>query len=194
MRDYQGYILSRNAMLQARPQLRQNWTALAIAQHLAGNLSDAENVLTTYEGTLKATPSRNDVEHSEALLYKNSLIAAQGDYERALEHLNTTCKHGLDRLAVMESRAEYLAKLSRNEEAAAAYRALLNRNPDHAMYYEKLTSCSNIPQNDSKARKALYDEYANKFPRCDAAKRIPLDFLSGMYNSSSSHPLFPPRG
>ena len=57
MRDYQGYIQSRTAMLQARPQLRQSWTALAIANHLAGNLSEAENVLTTYEGTLKTTPS-----------------------------------------------------------------------------------------------------------------------------------------
>ncbi|OAQ64128.1 N-terminal acetyltransferase catalytic subunit [Pochonia chlamydosporia 170] len=179
MRDYQGYIQSRNAMLQARPQLRQSWTALAIANHLAGNLSEAENVLTTYEGTLKTTPSRNDIEHSEAVMYKNSLIAAQGDYERALEHLNTACKHNLDRLAVMESRAEFLAKLGRNEEAAAAYRALLDRNSDHAVYYEKLASALNIPQNDLRARKALYDEYSEKFPRCDAAKRIPLDFLSG---------------
>ncbi|KAG8409445.1 hypothetical protein J3459_017483 [Metarhizium acridum] len=179
MRDFQGYIHSRNSMLQARPQLRQNWTALAIANHLAGNLPEAENVLTTYEGTLKATPSRNDVEHSEAVMYKNSLISAQGDYGRALEHLNTACKHNLDRLAVMESRAEYLAKLGRNEEAATAYRALLDRNPDHAMYYEKLASVLKIPQNGFMARKALYDEYAEKFPRCDAAKRIPLDFLSG---------------
>ncbi|KAK9444311.1 Protein prenyltransferase [Metarhizium brunneum] len=179
MRDFQGYIHSRNSMLQARPQLRQNWTALAIANHLAGNLAEAENVLTTYEGTLKATPSRNDVEHSEAVMYKNSLISAQGDYGPALEHLNTACKHNLDRLAVMESRAEYLAKLGRSEEAATAYRALLDRNPDHAVYYEKLASALKISQNGSRARKALYDEYAEKFPRCDAAKRIPLDFLSG---------------
>ncbi|KHN98615.1 Alpha-acetyltransferase 15, NatA [Metarhizium album ARSEF 1941] len=179
MRDYQGYIHSRNSMLQARPQLRQSWTALAIAHHFAGNLLEAEKVLTTYEGTLKTTPSRSDVEHSEAVMYKNSLIAAQGDYERALEHLNTACKHNLDRLAVMESRAEYLVKLGRNEEAAIAYRALLDRNPDHPMYYEKLASALKIPQNSSKARKALYDEYAEKFPRCDAAKRIPLDFLFG---------------
>ncbi|OAA39132.1 Alpha-acetyltransferase 15, NatA [Metarhizium rileyi] len=179
MRDYQGYVQSRNAMLQARPQLRQSWTALAIAQHLAGNFSEAENVLTTYEGTLKTTPSRTDIEHSEAVMYKNSLIAAQGDYDRALAHLNSACKHNLDRLAVMQNRADYLAKLGRNEEAAMAYRALLDRNPDHAIYYEKLVSALQIPNHDLKARKALYDDYAEKFPRCDAAKRIPLDFLSG---------------
>ncbi|QPG99015.1 hypothetical protein C2857_000634 [Epichloe festucae Fl1] len=179
MRDYDGYIQSRNAMLQARPQVRQSWTALAIAHHLSGNITEAENVLTTYEGTLKTTPSRHDTEHSEAVMYKNSLIAEQGDYERALKHLNTACRHNLDRLAVLEHRAEYLLKLGRHEEAAQAYRALLDRNADRAEYYEKLAIALKISERDSEARKAMYDEYAEKYHRCDAAKRIPLNFLSG---------------
>ena len=178
MRDYQGYIQSRTAMLQARPQLRQSWTALAIAHHLSGNLSEAENVLTTYEGTLKSTPSRQDLEHSEAVMYKNSLMAEQGEYQRALDHLNDSGKHNLDRLAVMESRAEYLAKLGRKEEAAEAYRALLDRNSEHPAYYEKLATVLEL-STDSKARKAIYDEYVKKAPRSDAARRIPLDFLKG---------------
>ncbi|PHH92059.1 hypothetical protein CDD83_9085 [Cordyceps sp. RAO-2017] len=179
MRDYQGYIQSRTAMLQARPQLRQSWTALAIAHHLAGNLSEAENVLTTYEGTLKATPSRNDIEHSEAVMYKNSLIAEQGDYQRALDHLDSAAKHNLDRLAVMEARADSLCKLGRKEESAKAYRALLDRNSEHPAYYEKLMSVLDIPEDDCKARKAIYDEYVRKSPRSDAARRLPLDFLQG---------------
>ncbi|KAG6001252.1 hypothetical protein E4U21_004539 [Claviceps maximensis] len=179
MRDHDGYTQSRNAMLLGRSQIRQNWNALAIAHHLSGHPAEAESVLTTFEGTLKTTPSRYDTEHSEAVMYKNQLIAAQGDYERALEHLNTACKHNLDRLAVLESRARYLLKLGRHEEAAKAYRVLLDRNADHAEYYEKLAIALEIPEGDIQARKAMYDEYAEKFPRCDAARRIPLDFLSG---------------
>ncbi|PFH57917.1 hypothetical protein XA68_14406 [Ophiocordyceps unilateralis] len=179
MRDYAGYIQSRTSMLQARPQLRQSWTALAIAHHLSGNLSEAENVLTTYEGTLKATPPRNDIEHSEAVMYKNSLIAEQGDYQRALEHLNRAAKHNLDRLAVMEARADYLAKLGRDEDAAKAYRALLDRNPEHPAYYEKLIAALRIAPDDPQARKAVYDEYVRKSPRGDAARRMPLEFLHG---------------
>ncbi|KJZ73274.1 hypothetical protein HIM_07278 [Hirsutella minnesotensis 3608] len=179
MRDYQGYIQSRTAMLQARPQLRQSWTALAIANHLAGNLSEAENVLTTYEGTLKSNPSRTDIEHSEAVMYKNSLIAEQGDYQRALDHLNSSAKNNLDRLAVMEARAEYLSKLGRKEQAAKACRALLDRNSEHPAYYDKLIAELDIPLDDFKARKAIYDEYVRKAPRCDAARRLPLDFLQG---------------
>ncbi|CAM1507409.1 Fc.00g070500.m01.CDS01 [Cosmosporella sp. VM-42] len=179
MRDYQGYIQSRTAMLQARPQLRQSWTALAVAHQLSGNPTEAENVLTTYEGTLKATPSKFDFEHSEAIMYKNTLIAEQGDYERALEHLETAAKHNLDRLAVMEAKAEYLAKLGKKEEAAKAYRALLDRNSEHATYYDKLLEVLEVPEGDLEARKAIYDEYAEKSPRCDAARRLPLNFLTG---------------
>ncbi|EXK39956.1 acetyltransferase [Fusarium oxysporum f. sp. lycopersici 4287] len=178
-RDYQGYIQSRTAMLQARPQMRQSWTALAIAHHLSGNPAEAEKVMNTYEETLKTKPSKFDNEHSEAIMYKNSLIAEQGDYERALEHLNTAAKQNLDRLAVMEARAEYLHKLDKKEEAAKAYRALLDRNSEHPAYYEKLLEVLEVSEDDSKARKAIYDEYAEKSPRCDAARRLPLDFLSG---------------
>ena len=185
MRDYQGYIQSRSAMLQARPQFRQVWTALAVAHHLAGDAAEAEKVLTTYEDTLKAAPSRHDFENSEAVMYKNSLIAEQGDYGRALEHLETAGKHNLDRLAVLEGRAEYLAKLGRNEEAARAYRALVERNPEHPEYYEGLLSTSGVAADDFAARKAIFDEYAEKFPRSDAAKRLPLDFLQGMSTRST---------
>lgn len=179
MRDYQGYVQSRLAMLQARPQLRQSWTGLAIAHHLAGNLSDAESILKTYEETLKTPPSRSDIEHAEALMYHNVIIAESGDTQKALDHLESACKQNLDRLGYLESRASYLAKLGKNEEAAKAYRALLDRNPDHAEYYDALVKVADIPEGDLAARKAIYDEYHTKYPRCDAARRLPLDFLIG---------------
>lgn len=179
MRDYPGYIQSRTAMLQARPALRQNWSALAMAHHMAGSTAEAEGVLTTYEGTLKSTPSKSDLEHSEAVLYKNDLIAEQGDYERALTHLEEHAKNSLDRLTFLEKRAELLTKLGKKEEAAKAYRVLLERNPEHPEYYTLLENVLDVSEDDHKARKALYDEYAEKSPRCDAAKRLPLNFLTG---------------
>ena len=179
MRDYAGYVQSRTAMLTARPQARQNWTALAIAHHLSGNFVEAENVLTTYEGTMKTVPSKFDLEHSEAIMYKNSIIAEQGDYQKALDHLESAAKANLDRLAVLEARAEYHQKLGNKEEAVKGYRALLDRNPERPEYYEKLLEVMGVSQEDQQARKAVYDEYAKAFPRCDMARRIPLDFLTG---------------
>jgi peptide alpha-N-acetyltransferase len=183
MRDYQGYIVSRRAMLQARSHMRQNWTALAVAYHLAGDLQEAENVLTTFEETLKNPPSKTDFENSEAVMYKNSLIAEMGQTEKALEHLEATGKHNLDRLAVLELRAKYLAALGRKEEAAKAFRALIDRNSECKIYYEGLATAMGIEPSNYKALKAIYDEYAEKYPRSDSARRLPLDFLEGMFGS-----------
>ena len=179
IRDYQGHVQSRFAMLKARPQLRQSWTALAVAYHLAGNLTEAEKILTTYEESLKTPPAKSDFENSEAVLYKNSIIAEQGDVQRALDHLESIAKDSLDKLAILELRAQYLTQLGRKEDAAKAYRALIDRNPDHPDYYRSLISALDISENDQAARKAIYDEYAEKFPRSDAARRLPLDFLTG---------------
>ena len=179
MRDYQGYVHSRKEMLKARSGSRQNWTALAVAHHLDGDLEAAENVLKSFEETLKNPPSKQDFENSEAILYRNMLIYEQGDVKRALEHLETDGKQNLDRLAMMELRAKYLFELGRKHEAAKAYRALIDRNNEYQVYYNGLVEALNIDSKDHRALKALFDEYAEKYPRCDAARRIPLDFLEG---------------
>ncbi|GKZ29080.1 hypothetical protein AbraIFM66950_002817 [Aspergillus brasiliensis] len=179
MRDYQGYIQSRKAMLQARPGFRQNWTALAIAHHLSGDLEEAEKVLTTYEETLKIPPPTSDMEHSEAVLYKNAIMAEAGKVEQALEHLEKVGHRISDVLAVMEMKADYLLRLDRKAEAEAAYIALLDRNPENSLYYDALVRAKDIPADDLKAKKAVYDSWVEKFPRGDAARRIPLDFLEG---------------
>jgi N-alpha-acetyltransferase 15/16, NatA auxiliary subunit len=179
MRDYQGYIQSRKNMLQQKPGFRQNWTALAVAHHLAGNLEDAEIVLTTYEDTLKQKPTRADMEHWEAVLYKNYIIAESGDHGKALEHLDAVGKKSPDVLGVMEMRADYLLKLGKNTDAAEAYAALLDRNPDNSAYYDALILSKGLEKGDEAAMKELYEIWAAKFPRSDVPRRRPLDFLSG---------------
>ena len=179
MRDYPGYVQSRRAILQNKTLWRGNWTALAVAQHLAGDLWDAERTLTTFEETLLSPPPRTDLEHAEAVLYKNTIIAEMGDFERALDHLNAAAKNNPDRGWVMETTAEYLLRLDRKEEAEKAYRDLLARNAEYRKYYDGLIAARGIDSSNSKALKALYDEYAQENPRGDAARRIPLDFLGG---------------
>ncbi|KAI9825577.1 MAG: N-alpha-acetyltransferase 15, NatA auxiliary subunit [Phylliscum demangeonii] len=179
MRDYPGYVASRLAILQSRPGLRQNWTALAIAHHLAGNLAGAESVLTTYEETLKQPPPKTDVEHSEALLYKNGLIAARGEVERALDHLEAVGRHVLDRTAWMETKARYLLQLERFDEAETMYRALVARNPEHRAYYRGLLRARQIDESDAAAVVDVYREWADTEPRADAPRRVPLDYLEG---------------
>lgn len=179
MRDYQGYVQSRRAILQARTALRQNWTALAVAQHLAGDLAEAERTLTAYEETLKTPPPKSDLEHSEAILYKNTIIAEMGETERALEHLDAVSRKNPDRTAVMEMRAKYLLKLGRMEDAVKAYQVLLNRNGEYRAYYDGLQTALGLETSDIQSIKDLYKEYAHQNPRGDAARRIPLDLFEG---------------
>ncbi|KAF9696101.1 hypothetical protein EKO04_006156 [Ascochyta lentis] len=182
IRDYDGYIESRRKMMQERPQLRQNWTALAVAFHLAGNLVEAENILKTYEETLKQTPPKGDLEHSEAVLYKNTIIAESGDTERALKHLDEIIKSNLDRTSAYELKAKYLLDLGRNEEAEQAYRKLLERNSEYRAYFdglEKALGLSRENEADIEKLAELYQSYAEKNSRNDATRRVPLDFLSG---------------
>ncbi|KAF2856293.1 N-alpha-acetyltransferas-like protein 15 [Plenodomus tracheiphilus IPT5] len=182
IRDYEGYIESRRKMMQERPQLRQNWTALAVAYHLAGNYAEAENILKTYEETLKQTPPKSDLEHSEATLYKNTVIAESGDTERALKHLDEVVRHSLDRTSALELKAKYLLELGRKEEAEKAYRTLLDRNSEYRAYFdglEKVLGLSQSNEADIEKLTELYKFYADKNKRNDATRRIPLDFLKG---------------
>lgn len=179
MRDYQGYIQSRRAILTQRSTLRQNWTALAIAQHLAGDLIDAERTLSAFEDTIKTVPPKFDHEHSEAALYKNTIIAEMGETERALDHLEVVSKSNLDKTAVMEMRAQYLLDLGRREEAEKAYRALIDRNPELRKYYDGLKTALGLSDSDIESLRKLFAEYSEENPKADAPKRVPLDFLQG---------------
>ncbi|ETN36633.1 uncharacterized protein HMPREF1541_08911 [Cyphellophora europaea CBS 101466] len=179
MRDYEGYAQSRQSMLQQKPGIRQNWTALAIAHHLGGNFEQAENVLTTFEDTLKTKPSRNDMEHWEAVLYKNTIIAESGQVEKALDHLEAVGKKSPDVTGVMEMRADYLLRLDRKAEAEAAYGALLDRNPENSQYYDGFIKAKGLTEDQAADLKKAYGELSEKFPKSDLPRRRPLDFLQG---------------
>jgi tetratricopeptide (TPR) repeat protein len=179
MRDYQGYIQSRRNMLQQKPGFRQNWTALAIAHHLSGNLEEAENVLSTYEDTLKQTPPKTDMEHWEAVLYKNTIIAQSGNIEKALDHLEAVGKKSPDVLGVLEMKADYLLRLDRKSEAESVYATLLERNPENSTYYDGLIKSKGLSEGSAGGAKDFYDELAEKYPKTDLPRRRPLDFLEG---------------
>mgnify|MGYP001097899927 FL=1 len=50
MRDLPGFLESRQQLLDLKPANKQNWVALALAHHLAGNQEVAARVLDAYIG------------------------------------------------------------------------------------------------------------------------------------------------
>ena len=53
LRIFDALVETRHTLLRLRPNLRQNWVALAVAYHLNGEFDEARKVLDRYESILK---------------------------------------------------------------------------------------------------------------------------------------------
>ncbi|KAF9961979.1 N-alpha-acetyltransferase 16, NatA auxiliary subunit [Mortierella alpina] len=184
MRTFEPYVETRHQLLELRPQNRQYWVAVAIAYQMMGKPELGVKVLAAYEDTLKDLPSTPDYEHSEMLLYHNSLLEETGDFQAALDHLASIEKHVCGRKAIMEKRAKYLFELGRLDEAEAGYRALLALNPDNMAYFEGLRKSLGLGGEQLTAEKQvklleMFEQLQKEYPRSNAAKRLPLRYATG---------------
>ncbi|KAF9913252.1 N-alpha-acetyltransferase 16, NatA auxiliary subunit [Linnemannia zychae] len=183
-RNYEGFAETRHILLELRPQNRQFWIGLAIAYHMMGKPDLGIKVLTTYEETLKDIPTKPDYEHSEMLLYHNSMLEETGDIQAALEHLDSIEKHVCDRNAIREKRAKFFLTLGREEDAEKAYRGLIAHNPDNFAYFDGLRKSVGLGHDTLNAEEEarlldIFKELQKEYPRSNAAKRLPLRYATG---------------
>ncbi|KAG0310653.1 N-alpha-acetyltransferase 16, NatA auxiliary subunit [Dissophora globulifera] len=180
-RNYDAFAETRLQLLEMRPQNRQFWIGLAIAYHMMGKPDLGVKILSVYEETLKDIPSKPDYEHSEMVLYHNSLIEETGDIQGALDHLDSIEQHVCDMKAVRERRAHYLLALDRKEEAEASYRTLLSHNPDNFAYFSGLHKSMGLGDSTEDQAKLLdvFKNLQETYPRSNAAKRLPLRYATG---------------
>ncbi|KAF9353908.1 N-alpha-acetyltransferase 15, NatA auxiliary subunit [Mortierella sp. NVP85] len=183
-RNYDAFADTRHRLLELRPQNRQFWIGLAIAYHTMGKPDLAIKVLVAYEETLTDLPTRPDYEHSEMLLYHNSLIEETGDIKGALEHLSTIEKHVCDQKSLKEKRAQFHLALGQPEKAEAGYRALLAHNPDNLAYFDGLRKSTGLGADELSAEEqskvlTLLKELQQEYPRSNTAKRLPLRYATG---------------
>ena len=97
--------------------------------------------------------------------------------ESALAHLELYEQSICDKITLKEIKARVLIQLGRLPEAETLYVELLARNPENHDYYKQLEvsrAALTVEQ-----RHAVYLEYQEKYPRAQAPKRLPLDFLEG---------------
>lgn len=178
-RQFKSLIPARTRLLKDKPGFRINWTSLALAHYFNKDYATAEKTLTSFEELLKEPLPKTDVENSEVTLFKNKVIYESGDVERALEHLESIADKVLDELSVCEYRAKYLLDLKRYKEAEREYRALIKRNPECVGYYKGLEAALQLSEDNLALRQVLYTRLAEKYPKSDAPKSIPLGFLQG---------------
>lgn len=80
------------SILQVAPRLRRNWIGLAVAQHLAGQLAEADRTLRSYEEMLREVPE-HEYEHSEVLMYHASVLEEAGEWDKCIDFLG---EHGAE--------------------------------------------------------------------------------------------------
>ncbi|KAI9322854.1 NMDA receptor-regulated protein 1-domain-containing protein [Dichotomocladium elegans] len=176
MRHYDQLIETRTQLLQQKPTNPAFWIGLAIAYQLTNKPETAITVLTSHEESLKDIG--NPYEHSELLMYHNSLLRESGKFEDALEHLEKIEKKVTDKRSWKENQAFYLAKLDRKEEAEAAYRDLIKNNPHDSAYVKGLLSLKDV-EKDKKAAFAICTALAEEYPRSKAIEDLVLQYAEG---------------
>ncbi|KAJ1654570.1 hypothetical protein IWQ61_005520 [Dispira simplex] len=134
LRQYDNLVQTRQSLLQLQPNNQSFWVRLCLAHQLTGKPEAALRVLTTFEETARMDPNKKDFEAGELLLYKNYLMELVGDYQKALDHLDSIRDQICDSLGWREKRADLLFKLERWSEAETAYRTLIDENADHQQY------------------------------------------------------------
>eukprot|EP00232_Nephroselmis_pyriformis_P011093 CAMPEP_0182873838 /NCGR_PEP_ID=MMETSP0034_2-20130328/12564_1 /TAXON_ID=156128 /ORGANISM="Nephroselmis pyriformis, Strain CCMP717" /LENGTH=757 /DNA_ID=CAMNT_0025006513 /DNA_START=71 /DNA_END=2340 /DNA_ORIENTATION=- len=183
IRDLQGFVDTRYQMLSLKATNKTNWIGFAIAHHLNGSHEVAVNVLDSYESTVDVK-SEDRYEYSELLMYKAMILEEGGKFDECLAFMDKERASIVDRLALRETRGRIYLKMGRNSEAEAEYRGLIDSNIENTKYHDGLRQSLGLgleELTDAARTKlaALYTSYQEKFPKANAPRRIPLDFLAG---------------
>eukprot|EP00038_Savillea_parva_P024960 m.45623 g.45623 ORF g.45623 m.45623 type:complete len:863 (+) comp6675_c0_seq1:47-2635(+) len=175
MRDLDGFLQTRHALMTLKPTVRVSWLAYAVGFHLQGKLDLASQVLMAW----RDNPANDDkkYEASELLMYNAALLREDGKAEAALAFLARHADAIVDKLAMTEMRGELLLSLGRKKEAEEIYRELLDRNVECTTYYTKLEEAVGLgPGAPASDRTELYHSFLKDRPRAHAPKRLPLFF------------------
>ncbi|CDH51176.1 n-alpha-acetyltransferase auxiliary subunit-like [Lichtheimia corymbifera JMRC:FSU:9682] len=176
LRHYDQLIETRAQLLQQKPTYPPFWIGLAIAYQLGGKIDNALTVLKSQEESVKEIG--NAFEHSELLMYHNSLLEEKGDYQAALDHLETIKEKVTDQRSLKEKRAAFLANLNKVEEAEAAYRGLISENPHDRAYITALLALKGL-ENDKKGAYDFCKELAEEYPRSKIMESLLLQYAEG---------------
>ncbi|GAA5843366.1 hypothetical protein JCM3766R1_002931 [Sporobolomyces carnicolor] len=183
LRRYDEFVQVRRSILRTQPRFRRNWLALAVAQYLARQFSDASVTLTYYENMLREVPS-GDVEHGEVLLFHAQVLEDAGQLEQCLDFLTAKSGEIVDRAMYSVQRARLLLKLGRSEPALWAWELLLEENPESREYIKstvaaKGADCDSTSSEGRLKAVQVLDEMSEKYPQSLAIRRLTLDLASG---------------
>lgn len=198
MRDIDGFQSSRAKLMQANPGQEASWVGYSVANHLAGDITNAESIIGCYEKLQidsakkeaedKGLPYRKKKltkkerhERGQMVQYRLRLLREAGEFERALEYLREQREEYADERRVLEEEVEILLALDRASEACEKADQLLDTNPDNRKFYSYLERAMGMGQGPEyeESRLALYDRKRELFPRALAPVSLALAAASG---------------
>ena len=183
VRDLADFTETRRIILKDRAGARQNWMGLAVAKFLQGQHRAAVAVIEKYEDFRAeergSEPNLAKYEVSEMYLFKAMILEEAGAHEEALAVLDKHSDKLVDVIGVLEQRARLYTALGRGAHAEATLRALIAKNTENHGYYRQLEAVLGLVDGDVAKLEATYDALAVQYPKSDAVRRLPLDFLSG---------------
>ena len=143
-RDYDGYCESRKRIMSGRANIKLNWLAYAVGEHLRGNLEYAYALIESYESTFADDSVTNDVELSELLSYKVMLLDESGKTKEALDFLKSKAGIFADNIFYLENRAALSHRSGDYQDARSCLRDLLKLYPDNHNYARAWLACNTV--------------------------------------------------
>uniref|UniRef100_A0A0N4ZVC9 N-alpha-acetyltransferase 16, NatA auxiliary subunit n=1 Tax=Parastrongyloides trichosuri TaxID=131310 RepID=A0A0N4ZVC9_PARTI len=179
-RDYEGFRDTCYSLLSTKGMNKAVWMGYAVAHHLLGDYDMALKTLDLYQKSSQWDRS-TEYEMSEFTFYQNMILHDSGNYEAALQHLETNSSILCDKLRYHQTRTELLIKLNRLSDAENVCLILLNRNPEDKKSYQLLQKCRGIEDEEANPEDAIkiYEEMSSKYPKANLPKVHPIYFLKG---------------
>ncbi|KAG5364658.1 N-terminal acetyltransferase A complex subunit nat1 [Yarrowia sp. E02] len=187
-REYDQLVITRRKHLTDKPEIRANWTGLAVALFLKGDYSAAARTLAAYEESApekeaKDKTQSDEIENCELALFRNKCLIEAKEYEQALKDLEelekkTEKRHVPDQQSILEHRCQIYMLQGNSKDAQRLTRLLLRRNPHDRALYRQLETVLGI-QDNAQLKAVMYKKLAQKYPRSDCPRSMPLEFLEG---------------
>jgi N-alpha-acetyltransferase 15/16, NatA auxiliary subunit len=206
MRDWEGYVVTRNSILTLKPTAQANWLSFALAKHRSGNYAGALHVIDIYLGTLTDdSPERKrGYTSSELQLYKNRLLLQSSQPQEALQHLQQCQTTVVDQDAWLWHTVICHFALQQYDDARQALYQLMKRgstedyrvhmayqcavlqvpwSPTNESFSKGMDTLANTQILTASQKELLLHLYQQEllaaFPRSSAIRRIPLTLLEG---------------
>jgi N-alpha-acetyltransferase 15/16, NatA auxiliary subunit len=134
IRQLEEFSKSRQKMLKAKSNSKENWLGLAVSKHLLGEHETALSVLKSYRGTQEDFKEPTYA-GGEIVMYENMILREFASPERVLKHLDENAFAVKGKMEWVIAKSRVLLRLGRFEDALKGYDRLLSINPENYSFH-----------------------------------------------------------